>query len=108
MRAPGCGRVLDERRILLRREAEAEIAEAIAWYEARGRGLGADFLRAFEAALSAIKRHPQAFPVIFKEARRAMLRKFPYSVIFTVSADEIIIVACFHAKRNPKRWRKQI
>lgn len=108
MRAPGCGRVLDERRILLRPQAEAELAEAISWHEAHGCGLGADFLRAFEAALSAIKRHPQAFPVILKEARRAMLRKFPYSVIFTVSADEILVVACFHAKRNPKRWQKRI
>lgn len=96
------------RAIRLRPQAEAELIEAVLWYEARGPGLGAEFGRAFEAALSAIERNPLAFPILLKNARRALLRRFPYSIVYTVSEKEIVILACFHAKRNPRRLRERL
>lgn len=35
--------------VAFRRDAENELAEAVDWYEARGRGLGAGLLRAVDA-----------------------------------------------------------
>jgi plasmid stabilization system protein ParE len=96
------------RRILFRPEAEAELIEAADWYESRGRGLGAEFLRAFDAAISFIERHPLAYPVVFAGVRRAVLRKFPYSVVYAVSDDNILIIACIHGRRDPKRWQERI
>jgi hypothetical protein len=46
------------RRILFRPEAETELMEAASWYEERGKGLGAEFLRSLDAAISAIERNP--------------------------------------------------
>jgi hypothetical protein len=71
--------------VAFRREAETEIAEAVDWYEARGRGLGAAFLRALDAALAAVQRNPAAHPVVFGRARRALLRRFPYSLVYVMS-----------------------
>jgi toxin ParE1/3/4 len=96
------------RRIALRPEAEAEIAETIDWYEARGKGLGADFLRAVEAAIANIVRNPAAYPIVHGEARRAPIRRFPYSVIYSVGADELLIIACFHGRRDPQRWKERL
>ena len=96
------------RRILFRPEAQAELIEAAEWYEVRGAGLGTEFLRALDATIANIARHPSANTVIFGEVRRALLRRFPYSVIYALPDDEILIVACIHGKRDPKRWTQRI
>ena len=55
--------------IAFRPEAEAELAEAVDWYEARGRGLGAEFLRALDAVLAFVQRNPHAYPIVLAPAR---------------------------------------
>jgi hypothetical protein len=52
------------RKVILRPEAEAELAEAIDWYESRGKGLGADFMRAVDAAMAAIERNPEQHQIV--------------------------------------------
>jgi plasmid stabilization system protein ParE len=96
------------RRIVFRAEAETELAEAVDWYEARSHGLGAEFLRALDALLAQVERRPTLHPIVFGNARRATLRRFPYSLIYTVHDDELLIAACIHSKRDPSRWQKRI
>ena len=95
------------RTLVFRPEAEDEISGTITWYEERGKGLGAEFLRAFEATLSAIERNPLQYAIVDREIRRAVLRRFPYSIMYVVSESEILIVACFHARRDPQTWRER-
>ena len=52
------------RELIIRPEAEAEIAEATDWYEARSPGLGADFLLSIEALLQAAARNPRQIPIV--------------------------------------------
>jgi plasmid stabilization system protein ParE len=73
------------RKLILRPEAEAELAEAIDWYESRGKGLGADFMRAVDAAMAAIERNPERYQIIKGQVRRAVLRRFPYGLIYVAS-----------------------
>ena len=56
------------RRLVVRSAAEADIAEAALWYEHRAPGLGADFLRAVDAAFGEIERMPERYPAV--HARR--------------------------------------
>jgi plasmid stabilization system protein ParE len=94
-------------RIVFRPEAETELAEAAEWYEARAAGLGTEFLRALDAAIASIERQPKGYAIVFKNVRRALLRRFPYNVIYSASDDEILIVACIHGRRDPKRWQER-
>jgi plasmid stabilization system protein ParE len=96
------------RRLILRPQAEDEIGEAVPWYESRGQGLGAEFLRAVEACIASIQRNPMVHEKIFGEVRRAVLRRFPYILVFRVSDEEIVVAACIHGKRNPKRWQQRL
>ena len=96
------------RRIVFRPEVETELAEAVDWYELRGQGLGAEFLRSLDAVIAQVQRRPPLYPIVFDSARRAALRRFPYSVIYLVRDDEILIAACIHSKRNPIRWQERI
>jgi plasmid stabilization system protein ParE len=95
------------RGILIRSAAEAEISAAIAWYEACSPGLGAEFLLALEAALHAAARQPQSFPVVHKIIRRALTRRFPYAVLFVEEPTQIVVLAVFHARRNPQHWQER-
>ena len=93
--------------MIIRPEAEAEIAEAYDWYEARSPGLGADFLLSIEAALQAAARNPRRFPVLHKGVRRGLTKRFPYQVFFLDDDQRVVVLAVFHAKRNPERWRNR-
>jgi plasmid stabilization system protein ParE len=92
------------RKVILRPEAEAELAEAIDWYESRGKGLGADFMRAVDAAMAAIERNPEQYQIVNGQVRRAVLRRFPYGLIYVASQHEITVLACFHGRRDRRRW----
>ncbi len=83
-------------------EADAEIAEAFAWYEQRSPGLGQEFLRAVEVAVTSAAHAPLRYPVWRRGAHRMLLHKFPFAIFYTVTSDGIIIFACFHGRRNPK------
>jgi plasmid stabilization system protein ParE len=91
--------------LILRPEAESELIEALDWYEARGPGLGAEFFRCVESTFSRIGRNPESYPVIHRDTRMALVRRFPYLVLYRVRNEEIVVVAVFHAKRDPKSWK---
>lgn len=61
--------------------AEAEIAEALDYYEGQSPGLGADLLGEHEAALKRITKQPEAWRRIGPNTRRCLLRRFPYGIV---------------------------
>ena len=93
---------------IVRPAAEADIEEAALWYELRSADLGSDFLRAVDGCFERIRRAPDSFQQIFKSARRARIRRFPYVVYFVSTGASIQIVACMHAKRDPRVWRRRV
>ncbi len=93
--------------IIVRPEAEEEITDAFRWYEDKSPGLGSEFMRALDASLSFVQRNPTASSVVHKKMRRAVLRRFPYSVIYLFENNQIIVLACFHASRDPKQWKSR-
>lgn len=96
------------RRLIIRPEAEDEMAGAFDWYEERVPGLGYDFLLCVDAVFNAIVRNPTQYPRIHRVVRRALTRRFPYEVFFVEDDDRVVVLSVFHAKRNPKRWQERI
>jgi toxin ParE1/3/4 len=99
--------VTDRYRLLIRPEARAEVAEAAAWYEARERGLGRDFLRAFRAATDLLRRNPLHYQIVFAEMRRVLLRRFPYGVFYEIHGPGVVVLGCMHEARDPEEWQKR-
>jgi len=91
--------------IVLRREARAEFDQAIDWYERRKAGLGIEFADRVQAALDRISATPEAQLVVYRDARKALVRQFPYSIIYRIRADRVVVLAVFHNKRSPKVWK---
>jgi plasmid stabilization system protein ParE len=93
-------------RLVFRSEAQKELLDAQAWYEARAVGLGFDFARAVDSAVQKALRMPFAFPRIDVEFRLVVTRRFPYSIIYYVSDTELVVVSCFHHRRNTVAWSR--
>jgi plasmid stabilization system protein ParE len=94
--------------LIIRPEAELDIQDAFEWYEAQTSGLGSEFVRAVDTCLSGIGRNPLAYPIIYKQVRRALIRRFPYGILYIFDQDVITVIACFHGKRDPKLWKDRI
>jgi plasmid stabilization system protein ParE len=88
-------------------EAIAELEDAVAWYAKIRPELGARFTSAVEHAVHTIGRNPLLFATVDKERRRAGVRRFPYGLFFLVEEDRVVVIACFHGKRDPARWQKR-
>jgi plasmid stabilization system protein ParE len=95
-------------RLLIRPEAEVELAEAFDWYERRVPGLGADLLAAVDTAVDSILSNPPQHPTVYGSVRRALTRRFPYQVLFLVEADVVVVIAIFHGARDPKHWQDRL
>jgi toxin ParE1/3/4 len=93
------------RRLVVRPQADQELFAAAEWYERRGTGLAAEFLRAFDAATAAVQRNPLQYPQVHHSMRRVLLRRFPYALIYAATEEEIVILACTHQRQHPRRWQ---
>lgn len=87
-------------------EADSEVLSATLWYDDQQAGLGAEFLVALETSLNAIKTNAVSLPLLESYSgphviRRHLVKRFPYSVIFTICNNEIIVVAVAHTRRRP-------
>jgi plasmid stabilization system protein ParE len=87
-------------------EARKELVAAAIWYDEQREGLGAEFLNAIDEVLAAIAESPSSFPreAYDERARRALVPRFPYAVVFLTRETDIRVVAVMHAKRLPGYW----
>lgn len=88
--------------IVFRRVARAEMDEAIAWYEYQRDGLGLEFATEIDRHLQRIADNPKQFSKTRGEIRRAILQRFPYTIHFLDETNRVVVLAVFHAKRNPR------
>ena len=91
--------------IVVRPAAAADIDEAFLWYEGQRAGLGHEFLAAAQTLIDAVAQYPLRYPVVRRNTRRALLRRFPYAIYFRIYDEVIVVVACMHGRRNPRRWQ---
>ena len=96
------------RRVRLRPEAELEIGEAASWYAERGLGLGTAFLDEVSRVLQLARKAPDQFPVERGSIRKGVLRRFPYIVLFRADPEELLVISCFHTRRDPRDWRSRL
>ena len=93
------------RRIVFRPQAELEVVDAWHWYRVRRAETGQAFVDEFNRCIDRISATPETFPKMEGEIRRALLRRFPYGIFYRVTDEELVVVACFHVRRDPAAWR---
>jgi len=82
--------------------AEADLAAAFNWYQARGVNLGVDFVQCVDVTIGRIRQTPQIFRPRYGIIRLAMTPRFPYAVYFIwdEAAALVSIRRILHLARN--------
>ena len=87
------------------RGAEQEIDEAASYYGRGAPGVLGRFFAEVDGALERLSERPLAYAYIDKRFRGCIMNRFPYTVIYEVAENEIIVHAFAHQSRRPGYWR---
>lgn len=87
--------------------AEAELRQAVGYYNEQCEGLGFEFAVEARRTIERIVAYPAAWPVLSKHTRRCRMMRFPYGVVYEVRADMILVLAVMHLHRRPGCWQSQ-
>ena len=90
-------------RVLVEAQDEAWAAEA--WYRRRSPAAADRFVRELRRAIALIAESAARWPLGRRNARRYVLRRFPFSVIYRIEDSGVCIVAIAHARRRFGYWR---
>jgi plasmid stabilization system protein ParE len=93
--------------VVLRLEARAEFDGAFDWYEQQRPGLGVDFVTQVQAVLDRISATPELYAQVFQDVRRAVVQRFPYAVFYKIEPQQVVVLAVFHSRRDPKIWQER-
>ena len=91
--------------VLFHPDAESELNTAIDYYEAVENGLGFDFSLEIVSTIGRIIDFPKAWLVIEGEIRRALVKRFPYGILYAEDQHNIFIIAVMHLHRDPGYWK---
>ena len=81
--------------------------DAVAWYDEQRFGLGQELLNTIRDALSTIQQNPAiGSPVAERlKSRRLLVRRFPYSIVYLVEANQVLVLAIAHHAQRPGYWK---
>src|SRR5258708_16445026 len=85
--------------------AEAEVDEAIAYFNEQRERLGVRFEEELLGTVRLVCDHPLIGKPLTESVRKFGFRKFRYNLIYVVNGDEIVILAVAHHRRRPGYWR---
>lgn len=84
--------------------AAIELADAFDYYELQLSGLGRKFFNEVLETIELILQFPQLWSQNSEHTRKAVLRKFPFNLIYSVYKDDLYIIAVAHQNRSPEYW----
>jgi plasmid stabilization system protein ParE len=93
--------------VTFRPEAEADLEDAAVWYESQRTGLGHSFLDEVESLTRTLAEQPLAFPLLYRNTRRALLRRFPFALFYRVMEQRVLVLAVLHGSRHPRLWKSR-
>ena len=89
-------------------EATTDYETALHWYFERNEVVAFKFWEEIDQAVNKISATPQRWAKHISGARRLLLHRFPYAVVYRELPDSIQIVAVAHLSRRPGYWISRI
>lgn len=94
--------------VVFRRAARLEFDEALDWFERKQTSLGGRFAERVQEVLARIALLPRLRQCVYQDVRQAIVRDFPYLVLYRVLPKQIRVIAVFHTSRDPAIWQSRI
>ena len=85
-------------------DARVEIIKGYNWYESKKITLGEKFIYEVEEMLKYLEKYPEHYQIKHKNKyREAVLKKFPYIILYEIIGNTVIVYAVFPSKNNPNK-----
>lgn len=94
--------------LVIRKAARAEFDEAFDWYERQQPGLGVRFADHVQRVFESIAAMPELHATVYRDVRKVLVKPFPYSVIYRIRGERVVVLAVFHGKRDPNTWKSRV
>jgi len=95
-------------KVIFHPEARDELRAGVPFYRGESLRLGADFAAEVRSVVQRISEMPLAGSPSEAGTRRALLRRFPYTIVYSVKSDLVEILAVMHQRRKPQYWRRRM
>jgi plasmid stabilization system protein ParE len=91
-------------KIIVSPRVQKEIENAIDYYALYSSEAPSNFIKALKDCYDSLENNPY-FRVRYKNIRSVKLKRFPYSLFFTITEEHktIRVLSCFHNKRDPNK-----
>lgn len=88
-------------------EALEEFEEAALYYSRRQPGLDLRFIASVRETVDRILEEPTRWRIFEEDVRRCFTHVFPYSILYTIERDYVLVVAVAHCSRKPGYWKSR-
>lgn len=88
--------------------AEDELLAEIGYLEQRVPGLGRQFYGEVRKAEDRLSMFPNSAREVTPGIRQHPLRKFPFSIVYSIEKDGLFILAIAHHRRRPHYWTGRV
>jgi len=89
-------------------EALEDAIAGYTWYLERSPVTADRFFQQVERTLELVLEGPSRWPPYLHGTRRILLKRFPYSVVYGVLDDRVMVYAFAHARRRPGYWKRRL
>jgi len=91
-------------RVDLHHAAVDELLQAATHYADVAPDVSEAFAREVQRALDTVAASPLRWPFERAPARRYLLKRFPFKLIYVVEKDRCLVLAIAHVKKRPGYW----
>ncbi|MCI0571818.1 MAG: type II toxin-antitoxin system RelE/ParE family toxin [Myxococcaceae bacterium] len=77
---------------------------ATRFYDGEAPGLGEEFLAEVQRTFARLASTPELGAPTARGARRVLLHRFPYAVIYQIEPERVLVLAVGHQRRHPDFW----
>lgn len=88
--------------------AELELLREVSYYSRVRKGAGIRFEAAIEQAVARAASRPLSGAMSFKNTRGMRVKGFPFTLVYRVESDRILIVAVSPHRKRPNYWAARV
>jgi len=93
--------------VLFKEQAVRDVEVSFLYYEEQQPGLGVQFIEQMDNTMASVSENPVLWPVRYRQVREAMVRRFPFVILYEVEENHIIVYSVFHTSQHPGKKIKR-
>ena len=87
-------------RLIIKEPVYQMLDDAYWWYEQQLTGLGERLLNEIDGCFDKLRHTPFYYSIDTENFRNAILKHFPYKIVFRIVEKDVIIYAVYHTSQN--------